>query len=50
MSAAVAWTEQDRADFIAAARAAISGPRAEDAARPRRWHGRRLGGGILGTG
>lgn len=32
MSTAVAWTEQDRADFIAAARAAISGPRAEDAA------------------
>lgn len=32
MTTAVAWTEQDRADFIAAARAAISGPRAEDAA------------------
>ena len=32
MSTAVAWTEQDRTDFIAAARAAISGPRAEDAA------------------
>ena len=32
MNTAVAWTEQDRADFIAAARAAISGPRAEDAA------------------
>lgn len=32
MSAAVAWSEQERADFIAAARAAISGPRAEDAA------------------
>ena len=32
MSAAVAWTDQERADFIAAARAAISGPRAEDAA------------------
>jgi len=32
MSAAAAWTEQERADFIAAARAAISGPRAEDAA------------------
>lgn len=32
MSTAVAWTEQDRADFIAAARAAIRGPRAEDAA------------------
>lgn len=32
MSAAVAWTEQERADFIAAARAAIRGPRAEDAA------------------
>ena len=31
MTAAV-WTEQDRADFIAAARAAISGPRSEDAA------------------
>ena len=30
--AAVAWTEQERADFIAAARAAIRGPRAEDAA------------------
>ena len=26
------WTEQDRTDFIAAARAAISGPRSEDAA------------------
>ena len=32
MTTAIAWTEQDRADFIAAARAAISGPRAEDAA------------------
>ena len=32
MSSAAAWTEQERADFIAAARAAISGPRAEDAA------------------
>lgn len=32
MSAITAWTEQDRSDFIAAARAAISGPRAEDAA------------------
>lgn len=32
MSATAVWTEQDRADFIAAARAAISGPRAEDAA------------------
>lgn len=32
MSTAVAWTDQDRADFIAAARAAISGPRSEDAA------------------
>ena len=32
MSTAVAWTEQERADFIAAARAAIRGPRAEDAA------------------
>ena len=37
MTAAV-WTEQDRADFIAAARAAISGPRSEDAAaNPARW-------------
>nr|WP_314769950.1 hypothetical protein [uncultured Actinomyces sp.] len=32
MSTAAVWTEQDRADFIAAARAAISGPRSEDAA------------------
>ena len=32
MSATAVWTEQDRADFIAAARAVISGPRAEDAA------------------
>ena len=32
MSTAAVWTEQDRADFIAAARAAISGPRYEDAA------------------
>lgn len=32
MTAAAVWTEQDRADFIAAARAAISGPRSEDAA------------------
>lgn len=32
MSAVTVWSEQDRADFIAAARAAISGPRAEDAA------------------
>lgn len=32
MTTAVAWTDQERADFIAAARAAISGPRAEDAA------------------
>lgn len=31
-AAAVAWTDQDRADFIAAARAAIRGPRTEDAA------------------
>ena len=30
--AALSWTDQDRADFIAAARAAISGPRSEDAA------------------
>lgn len=29
---ALSWTEDERADFIAAARAAISGPRAEDAA------------------
>lgn len=32
MSAVIAWSERDRADFVAAARAAISGPRAEDAA------------------
>lgn len=33
MSAAVAaWTEEDRTNFVAAARAAIKGPRAEDAA------------------
>ena len=32
MSAVTVWSEQERADFIAAARAAISGPRAEDAA------------------
>ena len=32
MTATAVWTEQDRADFIAAARAAISGPRSEDAA------------------
>lgn len=32
MSAVAAWTEEERADFIAAARAAISGPRSEDAA------------------
>lgn len=32
MSAVTVWTDQDRSDFIAAARAAISGPRAEDAA------------------
>lgn len=31
-TAALSWTEEDRADFIAAARAAISRPRAEDAA------------------
>lgn len=31
-AAALSWTDQDRADFIAAARAAIGGPRAEDAA------------------
>ena len=30
-AAALSWTEEERADFIAAARAAISGPRAEDA-------------------
>lgn len=29
---AVIWSERDREDFVAAARAAISGPRAEDAA------------------
>ena len=32
MSAVIAWSERDRVDFVAAARAAISGPRAEDAA------------------
>ena len=32
MNAVTVWTDQDRSDFIAAARAAISGPRAEDAA------------------
>lgn len=32
MSAVTAWSDADRADFVAAARAAISGPRAEDAA------------------
>ena len=32
MNAVTAWSDADRADFIAAARAAISGPRAEDAA------------------
>lgn len=32
MSAVTAWSDADRADFIAAARAAISCPRAEDAA------------------
>lgn len=48
---AVIWSERDRADFIAAARAAISDPRAEDAAaRPRRGHGRRAGGGVLNAG
>ena len=31
-TAALSWTEDERADFIAAARAAIGGPRAEDAA------------------
>ena len=31
-AAALSWTEEERADFIAAARAAISGPRTEDAA------------------
>lgn len=31
-AAALSWTEDERADFIAAARAAISGPRTEDAA------------------
>lgn len=31
-AAALSWTEDERADFIATARAAISGPRAEDAA------------------
>lgn len=32
MSAVTAWSDADRADFIAAARAAISGPQSEDAA------------------
>lgn len=32
MNAVTAWSDADRADFVAAARAAISGPRAEDAA------------------
>ena len=32
MSAVIAWSDAERQDFIAAARAAISGPRAEDAA------------------
>ncbi|WP_314690934.1 hypothetical protein [uncultured Rothia sp.] len=31
-AAALSWTEDERADFIAAAKAAIKGPRAEDAA------------------
>lgn len=31
-TAALSWTEDERADFIAAARAAIGGPRSEDAA------------------
>lgn len=31
-AAALSWTEEERADFIAAARAAIGGPRSEDAA------------------
>ena len=31
-AAALSWTEDERADFIAAARAAIGGPRSEDAA------------------
>lgn len=37
MSAVTAWSDADRANFIAAARAAIGGPRSEDAAaRPAR--------------
>lgn len=32
MSAVAAWTDEERSDFIAAAKAAIKGPRAEDAA------------------
>lgn len=50
MSAVTAWSDADRVDFIAAARAAISGPRAEDAARPRSGRGRRMSGGILNAG
>lgn len=45
MSAAVAWTDAERADFIAAAKAAIKGPRAEDAAaQPTPAPARRRGG------
>lgn len=50
MTATAVWTDQDRADFIAAARAAISGPRSEDAARLGRGHTRRVGGGVLNAG
>lgn len=51
MSAVTVWTEQDRSDFIAAARAAISGPRAEDAAaNPATVPAPRARGGVLNAG
>lgn len=53
-AAALSWTEEERADFIAAARAAISGPRAEDAAAqptpaPARRRGGKLNAGMSVT-
>lgn len=47
---AVIWSERDRADFIAAARAAISGPRAEDAAARSSLVPAARAGGVLNAG
>lgn len=54
MSAVAVWTDAERAEFIAAAKAAIKGPRAEDAAaqptpEPARRRGGKLNAGMSVT-